>query len=95
MGDEPADLVDGLEFLEAVGGGRKAEGGRLAHQAELGVDIFLLLFLGETMPCLTLKFIFAFLRRRRGRMPGRRRPGRVGVSWRPGIEGNSNWKRVC
>lgn len=75
VGDGGWDLMNRLQLFEPVGGRRQAERGRLGHQAELGIDVVFLFFLGELMPCLALELLLALLggvrrwrRRRRRRM---------------------------
>lgn len=48
--DPCLNLVSSLQLFEPVLRARKAEGCRLVHQAELGIDVCLLLFVGESVP---------------------------------------------
>ena len=66
------NLVDGLQLLKPILRARQTKRRRLDHQTKLGVDIVLLLLVGECMPRLPLQLLLAFFgsgvwRRRRRR----------------------------
>lgn len=90
VGDGCGNLVDGLQLLEPVLRGRQTEGGRLVHQAELGIDIVLLLLLAERVPRLALQFVGL------GAFFGRGRRSRSWLSLRNGDRGRRrrcDWSR--
>jgi len=55
--DGRRDLVDRLQLLEPVGCRRQTQRRRLAHETKLGVDVSLLVLLGEGMPCFALELL--------------------------------------
>jgi hypothetical protein len=52
--DGTLHLVNRLQLLKAVRRTRQAQSGRLVHETQLGINVGLLLLLGERVPCLSL-----------------------------------------
>jgi hypothetical protein len=56
--------MDRLQLIEPRLGTRQAQLGRLAHQTELGVDVFQLLVVAQRVPAILIELVHCQMKRR-------------------------------